>query len=252
MHVDWWTLALQTVNVLVLVWILGRFFIRPVTAIVAKRQDEANKLLADAEAARREAEAIRATSDKARAETDARRLGLLDEAQEEAKVEKARLVEEASREATKMRATAAATVATDRAKAEAELLRHAGELSLEIARRLLDRLPPEAALAAFTDGLCREIQTLPTESRAGLKPAAPGEPLVVWTAFDLPDAQKQFVRARLAEALGFEPAMAFRYDEALMAGLELRGRTTIVRNNWRSDLDRIREELAGEGSTRKP
>ena len=30
MHIDWWTLALQTVNVLVLIWLLARFFFRPV------------------------------------------------------------------------------------------------------------------------------------------------------------------------------------------------------------------------------
>jgi F-type H+-transporting ATPase subunit b len=160
-------------------------------------------------------------------------------------------VEEASQEAAKICAAAAATAAINRAEAEDELLRHAGELSLEIARRLLDRVPPEAVLSAFTDGLCREILALPPESRAGFKPAAQGEPLEVWTASDLADAQRQFVRARLAEALGFEPAIAFRQDDALIAGLELRGRTTIVRNNWRSDLDRIREELSGEGSTRK-
>ena len=46
MHFDWWTLALQTVNVLVLIWILARFFFRPVADIVAKRQAEADKLLA--------------------------------------------------------------------------------------------------------------------------------------------------------------------------------------------------------------
>ena len=56
MPIDWWTLALQTVNVLILVWLLARFFCRPVAAmIVAKRQEQASKLLADAVAARQEA-----------------------------------------------------------------------------------------------------------------------------------------------------------------------------------------------------
>ena len=30
MRIDWWTLALQAVNVLILVWLLGRFLFRPV------------------------------------------------------------------------------------------------------------------------------------------------------------------------------------------------------------------------------
>jgi F-type H+-transporting ATPase subunit b len=251
MHVDWWTLALQTVNVLILIWILGRFFFRPITAIVARRQEEAKKLLADADAVRRQAEAVQATADKARAELDARRLELLDEARKEAKAERARLIAEASQEAAKLRAAATAAAELDRAEAEEALLQHARELSLEIARRLLGRLSPEAALAAFSDGLCGEIRALAPEILAGLKSASPDEPLELWSWSDLSDDQKRIVRERLADALGFEPAITFHRDDALMAGLELRGPTTIVRNNWRSDLDRIRKELASEGRHRK-
>src|SRR6516162_6653699 len=52
MRIDSWTLALQTFNVLILVWILARFFFRPIMNIVAKRQEEAKKLLTDAAVAR--------------------------------------------------------------------------------------------------------------------------------------------------------------------------------------------------------
>ncbi len=41
MHIDWSTLALQTINALVLVWLLARFLFRPVAEIVAERQDAA-------------------------------------------------------------------------------------------------------------------------------------------------------------------------------------------------------------------
>ena len=252
MHIDWWTLALQTVNVLILVWILGRFFFRPVTAIVARRQEEAKKLLTDAEEVGRQAAVARADVDKARAEMDACRLELLDQAQKEAKVERARLVEEAAQEAAKMRAAAAAAAERDRAEAEEVLLQHAGVLSVEIARRLLERMSAEAAFPVFTEGLCRQIRTLSPELRAGLKPASTsGGQLEVWSASNLSDEQRHFVHGKLSEALGFEPPIAFRRDEALLAGLELRGPTTIVRNTWRSDLDRIREELAREGHPRK-
>ena len=244
MHLDWWTLALQTVNVLILVWILGRFFFRPVAAIVARRQEEANKLLADAEATRRQAEEAKASAEKAGAEIDARRLGLLDEARKEAMVEKARLIEEASGEAAKTRAAATAAIERARAEAEEAVLQHAGELSLTIARRLLERLRPDVALAAFAEGLGREIRALPAEMRAGLNAAAAGAPLELSASSDLSDEDKRLVRDRLAQALGFDPTLEFRRDEALLAGLELRGPTIVVRNNWRSDLDRIREELA--------
>jgi F-type H+-transporting ATPase subunit b len=89
MRLDWWTLALQAVNALVLIWILARFFFRPVVNIIAKRQEEANKLLADAAAARRQAADARAGAEKARAEISAERDRLIAEAQAAARKEKA-------------------------------------------------------------------------------------------------------------------------------------------------------------------
>ena len=38
MRIDWWTLALQTVNVLILIWILSRFLFRPIMAIIEERR----------------------------------------------------------------------------------------------------------------------------------------------------------------------------------------------------------------------
>ncbi len=246
MHIDWWTLALQTVNVLVLVWILGRFFFRPVTAIIAKRQEEAKKLLSDASAIRQQAEIARADADKVRSDMDARRLELIEEAKREASGEKARLLGEASRELAKMQEATAATAERERVASESKLVQRASELSLEIARRLLARVPPDTALEKFTEELCREVRSLPETSRAGLTSSSGGM-IEVSTATDLSDEQKQYVRRNLAEALGADVPMTFRRDENLMVGLELRGPATIVRNSWRSDLDRIREELTGDG-----
>ena len=75
MRFDWWTLALQTVNVLILIWILARFFFRPIAHIIAKRQDEMNKLFADAEAARKHAADARIEAEKARTDLGAERSG---------------------------------------------------------------------------------------------------------------------------------------------------------------------------------
>ncbi len=41
MRIDWSTLALQTINALVLIWLLARFLFRPVAGIIAERQKAA-------------------------------------------------------------------------------------------------------------------------------------------------------------------------------------------------------------------
>ena len=38
MQIDWWTLALQTINFLVLVWLLTHFLYRPVRQVIAERK----------------------------------------------------------------------------------------------------------------------------------------------------------------------------------------------------------------------
>ena len=45
MRIDWWTLALQAANFLVLVWLLQHFLYRPVQGIIAERQQRAESVL---------------------------------------------------------------------------------------------------------------------------------------------------------------------------------------------------------------
>lgn len=243
MRIDWWTLALQTVNVLVLIWILARFFFRPVADIVAKRQEEANKLLSDATAARQEATDARADVDKMRADIATERDRLIALARQAARIEKDNLRAQASQEIAKLRGEAEAAIARDRAAANRAIIARASELAVEIAERLLARLPSGTTLATFLDGLCRELRALSPEAKGTFTSAAPDHPIEVVTAMPLSKSDTERIRSALEEALGSEPPLEFRCDPALIAGIDLHGRGTIVRNSWRADLDQIREEL---------
>jgi F-type H+-transporting ATPase subunit b len=244
MHIDWWTLALQTVNVLVLIWILAWFFFRPVVDIVAKRQEEANKLLADAAAARQEAAGARADADKARAEIGGERDRLLAKAGKSAQMEKANLLAQSSQAITKLHSEAEASITRDRTAADQAIIARASELSVEIAQRLLGRLPSKITLSAFVDGLCQELRALSSEERESFTSAtATDRAIEVVTATPLSKEEIKHVRDALKAAVSSEPPFEFRIDPTLIAGIELHSRNTIVRNSWRADLDRIRKEL---------
>jgi F-type H+-transporting ATPase subunit b len=252
MHLDWWTLALQTVNVLVLIWILARFFFRPIADLIAKRQEEMNKLFADAEAAGKQAAAARNEAEKARGEIAAERDRLLAEAQKAAQAEKAKLLEQAAQDVAKLRRESEAAIARDRAAAEQQLIDHASTLSLDIARRLLARLPANLALEAFLAALCAEIGKLAPEARNGFDAAAAsGRPIEVVTAAALSETETRAVREALSQAFGRDLPLSFRSDPSLLAGIELQGHNVILRNSWRADLDKIREELSRERHANK-
>ena len=68
MRIDWWTLALQAINVVILVWLLARFLFRPVMGAITARQTAMDQLLADAESAK--AAALKLEADL-KAQTDA-------------------------------------------------------------------------------------------------------------------------------------------------------------------------------------
>jgi len=252
MHFDWWTLALQTVNVLVLIWILGRFFFRPVADIVAKRQEQTNKLLADAAAARKEAADIRADADKTRAGIGAERDRLIAEAQKAAQIENANQLAQSSKEIAKLRSEAGAAIARNQAAAQRAIIARASQVSVDIAQRLLGRLPPNIALTVFLDGLCQELCTLSPAARESFtSAAAAGHAIEVVTAAPLSQEETERVRDAIEKALGVSTVFALRADPALIAGIELHSRNTIVRNSWRADLDRIGEELGRDEQPRR-
>lgn len=243
MHIDWSTLALQTVNVLVLIWILGRFFFRPVSDLVAKRKEAAAKVLADAEAARKEAEGLRAEAAELRADINAQRDRLLGEAYKAADAEKAMLFAKLSSEAEKRREEATAVIERQRAAMMRDLLDHAGDLSVDIARRLLERLPPDAAFSAFLGGLGTALAKLTPDVRASLAACGPDHPIEVVAATPLSEEQTAKLRELVRSALGVEPVMRIISDGRLIAGFEIRNRHIVLRNNWQADLAEIRQEL---------
>jgi F-type H+-transporting ATPase subunit b len=246
---DRWTLAFQTVNVIVLICLLGWFLFRPVTELVARRQGQANKLLADAAVTREQANEARADLERARANIAAERDMLLADARKAAEIERAALLARANEEIVRLRAEADAATSRDRVAMEKTLIDRTRELSVEIARRLLGRLTAAAGLDVFLAGLCQQVRTLSPQERAAFAQGREeNDSMEVVTAAPLSAEQAERVRGAIAEAFGSDPVLVFRSDPVVIAGIELHSRHVVLRNSWRGDLDRIREELNRVGA----
>jgi F-type H+-transporting ATPase subunit b len=244
MTIDWLTLGLQAVNVAILIWILARFFWRPVSAMIEQRREAASRILAEAEAKRGAAEAAVAEAVKARAGFAAEREAILAAARATAEQESVTRRAEADRRAGEIESAARAAMAAERQAAERAFAERAGRLALEIAGRLAGRLDAAAVRAAFLDGLVAAIRALPDEKRGD---AASGGNLEIVGASPLPPEEQAVAQRRVAEAFGGGVEVGFAVDPALVAGLELRGAHLIVANNWRADLDRLKTEIADVG-----
>ena len=161
MTIDWWTLGLQTVNVLILIYILGRFLFRPVAEIIDRRQKSAAAMLSDAEAARDKAKAELAEIASTRQGFADERARIIKQAQAEAEAERHKLIADAEAELERAKAAAEAARQHDMAEAERAMTDKAGELALDIARRLLPAVPDGAVNLALIRCLPARYASLP-------------------------------------------------------------------------------------------
>ncbi len=240
MRIDWWTLALQTVNVLILIWILSKFLFRPVVGIIDERRAAAAKVLADAEALKKQAVAARDAAEAESANIAAGRDNVLRQAAEDAEVQRAAALASAREEVDQLRAAAETEMRRTRAAEEAAVSDSAAKLAVDIAGKLLARLPDSARVDGFIEGLAKALVSLPEASRDGLGGAATPR---LTAARALTAQETQSCRAAFAKALGRPLDFVVAVDPDLIAGLELETPHAVVRNSFRSDLAHIVEEL---------
>ncbi|MGA2045350.1 MAG: ATPase [Roseiarcus sp.] len=245
MTIDWWTLAIQTVNVVILIWLLERFFWRPVAAMIEQRRATAQRTLTEAEAQRGAATAALADIARTRAGFAGEREAILAAAHEAAQKAGAASRDEAAKEVASLQAAAQAAIEAGRQAAETAWTERASRLAVDIAGRLAARLDGPAVRGAFLGWLVEAIRALPGPAREAI--AADGIVLEAVSATPLDPAEQPRCRDAIAAAVGGDPQIAFTADPALIAGLELHGPHLVVANSWRADLTRILSELTHDG-----
>lgn len=244
MHFDWWTLAIQTVNFAVLVWLLNRFLYKPVLQMIDARKAEMQKHYDAAQAAQAQAAARLAALEAERAGIAAERETALKAAAASAEEAAARRRAESERDAAAMLDAARQTLATERKEALAEARRTALDLGSLFAQRLLAEVPPALRAEAWLEHIEAYIRGLAPAERDRLVQQLSGTNAVqVVTATELPPAVAETWRSRLQQSLGAPIAVTFSRDAKLVAGAELHFPGAILRFSWQSALAAMRKEI---------
>lgn len=241
MQLDFWTLGLQTLNAVVLLWILSRFFFKPVAAMLKTRRDATDRLLAEAETAKRAAEAAKAEAEDGVARLAAERNALIAKAETEAEAARQAIAARGASEASALKAAAEQEIAALRKSREAELRQQVTELAAEATARLFSRLPSPVSDASFIDSLGEGIRRLPEETRKSIGSVRPT--VLVSVANGLSGEEQARLRGVVEEAVGRRVDLDIKRDPSLLAGLELEAEHAIVRDSFRSDLDRLVTEM---------
>jgi F-type H+-transporting ATPase subunit b len=224
MQIDWWTLALQAVNFLVLVWLLRRFLYRPVKDVIEKRKQLAEQAFADAAAKQQDADTEKQGLRQDRAQLAQERQDLLKQLHESMEAERMTVMEQARKDADQLLADARNAIEVERTVALAALRGQVADLATDMATGLLAKAGAGVPAEAFIDRLSEQLQALPADEHDRLKKdlAAEGGVVTVVTAAALEPADRERWSERLNGALGCPCKAEFQTDPAIVGGAELR------------------------------
>lgn len=244
MQFDWWTFALQAINILILIWVLSHFLFRPIANIIEQRRNETQEALKSAEEARKTAEGARAAAEAEKQKNASERFKILDAARADAQSQKEQIIAKAQDEAKEIVAAARTAAEKTSEDAEALKLRRAAELAVSMTGRLLANLPEDGRVAGYDRRLADLLGGLGEREAQSLRRDADELTLVVPRALD--EGELAAIRKTLSSALPDVDAIAVEVDESRLAGLELRGPHAVVHNSLGADLQQMAEALSGE------
>jgi len=251
MHLDWWTIGLQTINFGILVWLLHRFLYKPVLGMIEARQTEIARLRGEARALEDKAKAQLAAIEAERAGIAAEREAALKAAAAQAQEMAAARRAQAESEAAALLEAARKSLATERERALEEARRIALDLGAGFAQRLLAEVPMPLRAEAWIERIEEHINALAKPERDALtRQLANGAGLTVVTAAPLPAATADAWRERLRRPLGNAIAITFEVNPEIIAGAELHFPTAVLRFSWQSALAAARSELGAHADTR--
>lgn len=133
------TLILQIISFLVLLWLLTKFLYKPFTKYLDERTDNIKKLIADTGKDRQKAEEYLKTSNEELRKTKEEVLSLRETAVREADKEKMKTIDEAKKEALSILTKTKHDIKKEIEKTKEDAKKDIASLSLEIAKKILNR-----------------------------------------------------------------------------------------------------------------
>lgn len=134
-----WTLILQIGNLLLQIYLIKRFLLKPVQRILAQRQAEANADLDAAAEAKAQAEASRAEYEEKLVGAKEEAAAMVRSAAQSAQSRSEQLLAEARQEAAAMREKASGDIARERRAAVQELKNDISGIAVSIASKVVEK-----------------------------------------------------------------------------------------------------------------
>ncbi len=246
MLINWFTVAAQIVNFLILVALLKRFLYGPIVAAMAAREEKIAAQLAEAQQKRQDAEQEEASLRQKIRDIEERRQELLTEAGNQAEAHKKELFSQAREDVEQIRQKWAASLQREKETFLQNLKQRLGQEVIETSRRALQEMAGLELEQRLTEVFLDHLRQLPPEEQAAIRESLQetGGELLVTTAFELSEEARQKIAARVQEQFGRDLALRFTTSGELLAGIELLTSSRKLAWSLGSFLDSLDEDLS--------
>ena len=223
MLIDWFTVAAQVVNFLILVWLMKRFLYKPILHAIDEREKRIATELANAD--KKKAEAQKESDDfkHKNEEFDKQRAALLSKATDEAKAERQRLLDEARKDAAALSSKLQEALRDQEHTLHQAISRRTQQEVFAITRKTLTDLATVSLEERLGEVFTRRLREMDAQAKAGLAQAlkTASDPALVRSAFDLPAQQRAAIQNALNETFSADIHVRFETAPDLISGIEL-------------------------------
>ena len=223
MPINWFTVAAQAINFLILVWLMKRFLYKPILNAIDEREKGIATQLAQAEAKKAEAQKERDDFQHKNEVFDQERAALLKKATDEAKAERQRLLDEARKDADALRAKRQEALRNEQQNLSQEIIRWTQKEVFAITRKTLTDLAATSLEERMGEVFVQRLRTLngPAKEQLAASLKTSKLPASVHSAFDLPPEQHAAIQKALNETFSADIHLQFETVPELVSGIEL-------------------------------
>jgi len=232
MQIDWFTVGAQTLNFLLLVWLLKRYLYVPILKAIDDRESEVAKVLSDADTIKTDAELERKLFDQKNVEINAKHDELLKESKMLAREQSEQIILKAHKNAD--------AISKNRLLAlDKELQHYHDDIAVkslqeiyEITRKVLADLADVELEQKMLECFCKHLQSISPSEKTNLNKidGSGSVGLLLCSAFALTPAQKEKINVILQEVISpninRHYPLKYEVKPELISGIELRS------NGW--------------------
>jgi len=224
MLIDWFTVAAQIVNFLILLALLKHFLYDRIIRAMEEREEKVRSRLEDAETKARESEQEAEKYRQKNRDIEEKRKEMMDKVREQAESQRKELTQKARHEVEDLRAKWQESVQRQKASFLRELKQMAGHQVYEVSRKALKDLADADVEEHVIRVFLKEMENMKKEEREKMAEAVKdsGGKAILRSGFEISSTQRRQITRVLHEKISEDAEVDYETDPEIVFGVVLK------------------------------